>query len=264
MPSFLYDIAHHLKAAALDKKASDFPRTIIFCKSHALTDSMWEYLSGVLACERPEVANPREYVQKYHAESSDELKKNLLATLKNPDSNLRIVVATSAFGMGVDIPNFRVCVHWGVPGSLQCYVQESGRICRDGKGGVAYLMYNLSDLNGISPEDQDTKPLRDFLLTKSCRRQVIMNCFHDGDWRSLHKTGQALSLKRCCDTCDPLPQTAEDPSDGESADSSEDSEGSEDDDEGDEDEGEDVHDDDEDMHDDGDDDKDDWDTLLGG
>ena len=155
-PSFLYDLAHNLKAAALDKKVAEFPRTVIFCQSPPQIDNMWDYLASVLANERPEVRNPREYVQKYDAETSADLKKDQLASLKNPDSNLRIVVATSAFGMGVDVPNFRICVHWGVPRSFQCFVQESGRICRDGKAGVSFLIYNHGDLKGISPEGEDT------------------------------------------------------------------------------------------------------------
>jgi ATP-dependent DNA helicase RecQ len=59
---------------------------------------------------------------------------------------LAVVVATIAFGMGVDKPNVRFVVHSSVPGSLPAYIQESGRAGRDGEGAECVVLYRGADL----------------------------------------------------------------------------------------------------------------------
>ncbi|MEO8551488.1 MAG: ATP-dependent DNA helicase RecQ, partial [Kofleriaceae bacterium] len=58
----------------------------------------------------------------------------------------RVLVATNAFGMGVDYPDVRVIVHFQAPGSLEAYYQEAGRAARDGEPGHCLLLYGTGDL----------------------------------------------------------------------------------------------------------------------
>ncbi len=61
------------------------------------------------------------------------------------DGDLRVVCATSAFGMGIDHPRIRLVCHYGMPGALESYVQEAGRAGRDGRASRALLLYVPGD-----------------------------------------------------------------------------------------------------------------------
>ena len=64
-------------------------------------------------------------------------KEAVMALFSKLDGKLHLVIATTAFGMGVDIPDIRKIIHWGMPATLQEYVQETARSGRDGKNSVA-------------------------------------------------------------------------------------------------------------------------------
>lgn len=121
-----------------------------------------------------------------------------------------IMVATVAFGMGIDKPDVRFVAHMDLPKNIEAYYQETGRAGRDGLPSVAWMVYGLQDLalqrqmieNGDSSDDQkriERQKLNAFLgfcETATCRRQVLLNYFDD----------------RCdpcgnCDTCLHPPKT---------------------------------------------------------
>jgi len=61
------------------------------------------------------------------------------------DESIRAVVATNAFGLGIDKPNIRFVMHYDLPGSVEAYTQEAGRAGRDGKRSRCILIYRMSD-----------------------------------------------------------------------------------------------------------------------
>ncbi|WP_027455649.1 RecQ family ATP-dependent DNA helicase [Xylanibacter brevis] len=79
------------------------------------------------------------------------------------EGKVRIIVATNAFGMGIDKPDVRVVIHIDCPDSLEAYFQEAGRAGRDGKKAYAVLLYNDSDAMKLHKRIVDTFPEKDYI-----------------------------------------------------------------------------------------------------
>ena len=76
---------------------------------------------------------------------------------------VRIMVATNAFGMGIDKPDVRIVIHYECPDSLEAYFQEAGRAGRDGKPAKAILLFNGSDAGKLQKRIEDTFPPRAYI-----------------------------------------------------------------------------------------------------
>ncbi|MGB5988333.1 MAG: RecQ family ATP-dependent DNA helicase [Marinifilaceae bacterium] len=79
----------------------------------------------------------------------------------------RVIVATNAFGMGIDKPDVRIVVHYDVPDNIESYFQEAGRAGRDGERSYAVMLYNKSDDAKWSKRITDTYP----------EKQIVLSCY---------------------------------------------------------------------------------------
>jgi ATP-dependent DNA helicase RecQ len=104
------------------------------------------------------------------------------------------IVATTAFGLGIDKANVRRVVHLGLATSLEAYYQEAGRAGRDGKRARCEVLWTMGDLRlqrMILQDDRKLDPLLRYLTAFGCRRAVLLGHF---DERVTHCGG--------CDRCE--------------------------------------------------------------
>ncbi len=97
----------------------------------------------------------------YHA-GLEPLEKDLRQTGWQSD-NIRVIVATNAFGMGIDKPDVRTVVHYDCPDSIEAYFQEAGRAGRDGKPAEAILLYGQQDIGKLRKRVADTFPDKEYI-----------------------------------------------------------------------------------------------------
>ena len=79
------------------------------------------------------------------------------------EDQIRVMVATNAFGMGIDKPDVRMVIHIDCPDSLEAYFQEAGRAGRDGNKSYAVLLYDASDERKLTKRINDTFPEKELI-----------------------------------------------------------------------------------------------------
>lgn len=97
----------------------------------------------------------------YHAGLLPTVKDERQRAWQNDET--RVIVATNAFGMGIDKPDVRMVIHIDCPDSLEAYFQEAGRAGRDGNKAYAVLLYDPSDERKLKKRIDDTFPPKDFI-----------------------------------------------------------------------------------------------------
>lgn len=170
-------------------------RILIYCGTRKVTESLAEFLqerfSGVGFYHAGLVTSKRTQIQEAYV-----------------NRELRILVATNAFGMGIDQPDVRLVVHYQMPGNIDSLYQEMGRAGRDEKHSTCLMLYSKKDkgLQSFFIQSSDApsniKDLRyrnldtlvDYSEGSECRHSEILTYYKDS---------QRISSCGHCDSCDP-------------------------------------------------------------
>ena len=107
----------------------------------------------------------------YHAGLTANTRRQVLRAFLG--DRVHVIVATSAFGMGIDKPDVRQVVHWGPPLTLEAYYQEAGRAGRDGRAAECLVLWRPEDLawGNIAP------PMRRYMEARGDHRAIILEYF---------------------------------------------------------------------------------------
>ena len=163
-------------------------RVIVYAPSRKEVDQ----LSGRLSCPA------------YYSDSGNDEEKDKAFQLWRQGSS-KVIVATSAFGMGIDYPHVRVVIHMGAPRDMISFVQEVGRLGRDGRGGTSrvVLPYGWQSSAAESLMDRDFQKLPELamqLYLGRCRcLAAVLSRFQDGRQKMQYCSGEDAT--RWCSLC---------------------------------------------------------------
>lgn len=218
------DIIHHLKLEQAKLHISSFDRANIeyyveekqnprkqiqtFLKSQKGSSGVIYCFSRKRVEALAEIVNDMGFCAKaYHAGLESRVRQQVQEAFQKDE--VEIVVATIAFGMGIDKSNVRFVIHFDIPKSIENFYQETGRAGRDGLPAKTLLLYGLQDVMQMkrlieSTADENLKRIEQqkfnsmiqFAEGQACRRKILLNYFNEP------------YIKACnnCDICHNPPQ----------------------------------------------------------
>lgn len=179
------------------------PRTIVYTRSLDSCANLFATFQEIMGKQQyypqgsPEISDNRIFGM-FHASTTQHNKEVILKSLSNQDGIVRVVFATIALGMGVDMRDVSVVIHYGAPRSIDDYFQESGRGGRSGEKCVSTIYWKPAEAplykQPIDHYQSELVKVRKYLdNTKTCRRKLLLDYFD--------QVPSETKLTLCCDIC---------------------------------------------------------------
>ncbi|CAC5376271.1 unnamed protein product [Mytilus coruscus] len=183
--------------SVIQLKGVSTPKTIIYCRNIKACSQIYALFLDKLGTDHSYCAQPSSkncLFAMFHHATMDKNKRNILDNFFKSDCKTRVIIATTAFGMGINVPDIRYVIHWGAPRSLNGFMQESGRAGRDGDAAFSIVYYHNMNIS-VSATNV---PMHDYCKLKLCRRQFLIMHFTPEESKT------CKIIHQCCDICSKL------------------------------------------------------------
>lgn len=164
-------------------------RTIIYCQTIRQCGMLYAAIKGLLG-KHMFIGDHSEnvLVEMMHSCTPVANKQTILESFQSENGTIRLLIATIAFGMGINCQGVHRVIHFGPSKNVESYIQETGRAGRDGHQSIAYVLYHGVMLNHIDAH------MKSFIKTEECRRKTLLNHFES-------VSTYPAQLHICCDNC---------------------------------------------------------------
>ena len=172
-------------------KGTSSERTIIYCQTIKQCSIIYGMIKGMLGND---VSNGTDddptnvLVEMLHSWTPPANKEKILLSFQSTTGTIRLLIATIAFGMGVDCKGVHRVIHYGPAKNVESYIQETGRAGRDGTQSAVYILYHGILLTHVEGH------MKQYVKTHHCRRKELLKHFHATTWQ--HEVPHL-----CCDNC---------------------------------------------------------------